>query len=228
MKPRATPQPAYERETVERLLDTAERLFGEQGYDGVGMRELAAEARVNLGAATYHFGSKRALYLETFLRRFRPINADRLRLLKAAQGACRPLTTEKIVECLVRPAYMGGLAQPGFHALVARSLFMPPPFLHAALHREFEPNLEVFIAALRGTLAGVPEDLIRLRTMFSLGSLLIFSVQRDKFWRRRNPKFEERLLQELVRFISAGFQSKPASSASRRAPHIRFPKPRRR
>jgi len=49
MQKRTSSRPAREQETVQRLLDTAERLFGEHGYDGVGMRILAAEAKVNLG-----------------------------------------------------------------------------------------------------------------------------------------------------------------------------------
>ena len=104
-------QPADERETRERLLDTAERLFGELGYDGVGMRALAGEAKVNLGAATYHFGSKEALYIETFMRRFRPTNAERLRLLREAEAEAhgKPLRVEKIVDCMVRPPYLLGL-----------------------------------------------------------------------------------------------------------------------
>ncbi len=57
------------------LLDMAERLFDEHGYDGVGMRALAEEAKVNLGVAIYHYSSKEALCIETFMRRFRPANA---------------------------------------------------------------------------------------------------------------------------------------------------------
>ena len=41
--------------TAQKLLDTAERLFGEHGYSGVGMRALAQAAKVNLAATTYHF-----------------------------------------------------------------------------------------------------------------------------------------------------------------------------
>jgi AcrR family transcriptional regulator len=52
--------------TATRLLDAAERLFGEHGYNGVGLRALAGAAHVNLAATTYHFGSKKALYVETF------------------------------------------------------------------------------------------------------------------------------------------------------------------
>ena len=222
-------QPADERETRERLLDTAERLFGELGYDGVGMRALTDGARVNLGAATYHFGSKEALYIETFMRRFRPTNAERLRLLREAEAAAhgKPLGVEKIVDCMVRPPYLLGLKHPDFHELLARNLLMPPPFLHPAIHREMAPNVEVFIRAFRRSLPKVPEDLIHLRTMFSMGALLMFSVQMGKMRPARNPKFDEGILKELVRFISAGLRSEPAVTAAERPPIPRPPNPPR-
>jgi AcrR family transcriptional regulator len=230
MKQKTIAQPAHDRETADRLLDTAERLFGEQGYDGVGIRELATEANVNLGAATYHFGSKKALYLETFMRRFRPTNAERLRLLRKAEAEAKskPLTVEKIVDCVVRPPYLLGLEHPNFHALMARSLFMPPPFLHAAIHKELAPNVEVFIAAFRRSLPDVPEDLLHLRTMFAMGALLMFSVQRGKMRFPQNSKFDDSLLRELIRFISAGLQSEPAVVGSERPSIPLPPRPPRR
>ena len=233
MKKKSLSRPVDKRETTERLLDAAERLFGEHGYDGVGVRALAEEAKVNLGATTYHYGSKEALYIETFMRRFRPANAERLRLLREAEAEAeaeaggRPLPVGKIVDCMVRPPYWLGLEHPNFHALLARNLFMPPPFLHAALHREFEPNVEVFIAAFRRSLPNVPEDLIRLRTILSMGALMMFSMQMDRMQPARNPKFDESILKELVRFISAGMQSKPVIPAADRLVFPRLPKPPR-
>jgi len=228
-KKKSPTEPPHKRETTERLLDTAERLFGEYGYDGVGMRALAKEAKVNLGAATYHYGSKEALYIETFMRRFRPTNAERVRLLREAEAKAKgkPLPVETIVDCMVRPPFLQGLEHPNFHALLARNLFMPPPFLHAAIHRELEPNTEVFIAAIRRSLSHVPEDLIRLRTMFSMGALLMFSVQMGKVRPARNPKFDKIILKEMVRFMSGGLQSQPAVSDADRAPIPHPPHPRR-
>jgi AcrR family transcriptional regulator len=52
-------------ETRRRLLDTAMDLFGKHGYDGVSNRKLADAADVNSAAISYHFGSKRQLYLAT-------------------------------------------------------------------------------------------------------------------------------------------------------------------
>lgn len=40
------------------LLDAAERLFLEHGYDGVSVRAINAAAGLNPGAVHYHFGSK--------------------------------------------------------------------------------------------------------------------------------------------------------------------------
>lgn len=57
-----------EETTCTRLLDAAEELFAERGYDAVGIREIADRAGVNLSGIKYHFGSKRGLYLETIRR----------------------------------------------------------------------------------------------------------------------------------------------------------------
>src|ERR1017187_7739201 len=42
-------------DTKEKILDTAERLIGEQGYAATSLRHVIAEAGVNLAAVHYHF-----------------------------------------------------------------------------------------------------------------------------------------------------------------------------
>jgi AcrR family transcriptional regulator len=224
---RCVPRPARtaaseECETTSRLLDAAERLFAEHGYDGVGMRALADEAGVNLGATTYHYGSKEKLYVETFLRRFRPANQARLELLRQAEAAAggKPLKLEAVVDCMVRPPFQTVLQHPNFAALMARNLFMPPPFLQAVLAREMGPALQAFLTALGRSLPQVPADVILLRDLFSMGSVLMFA---GKFNRlpaelRADPKAFEFVLRELVRFLAAGFQAEPAVPALDRPP----------
>jgi AcrR family transcriptional regulator len=48
--------------TADTLIQAARRLFAQHGYDGASVRAITAEAGANLGAITYHFGSKRELY----------------------------------------------------------------------------------------------------------------------------------------------------------------------
>jgi AcrR family transcriptional regulator len=224
MKQKSAIKPVDDQETVGRLLDTAERLFGEHGYDGVGMRMLADEAKANLGAATYHFGSKEALYVETFMRRFRPTNAERLRLIQGAEAKARgkPLAVETIVECMLRPPFESGLEHPAFQRFLARNLFMPPPFIHAAIHKELAPGVEAFIAALKRALPDTPEDLLHLRSMFAMGALLMFSIHADEMPEMQNAKVHEAVLREMVGYVTAGMKSKPAVPATDR-PRLPIP-----
>jgi AcrR family transcriptional regulator len=221
---------ATDRQTVGRLLDAAEQLFGEHGYHGVGMRMLADEAGVNLGAATYHFGSKEALYVETFMRRFRPANAERLRLLEEAEAKSggKPLPVEKIVECMIRPPFESGLEHPSFQLFLARNLLMPPPFLQTAIHEELAPNVAAFILALQRSLPTFPEDLLHLRSMLAMGSMLMYSIRAGELPGMQNPKLHEAVLREMMGFITAGMQSEPAVSPEDR-PRLPLPqKPPRR
>jgi AcrR family transcriptional regulator len=45
----------------EHILITAERLFGEKGFDGTSVRDIAQSAGVNLAMISYYFGSKEKL-----------------------------------------------------------------------------------------------------------------------------------------------------------------------
>lgn len=49
--------------TPDRLLDAARQLFSEKGFDAASVREITRAARANLGAITYHFGTKEQLRL---------------------------------------------------------------------------------------------------------------------------------------------------------------------
>jgi AcrR family transcriptional regulator len=55
-------------ERREIVLDTAGRLFGEHGYDGITLNALAAAAGVTKPVVYRHFESKRALYLAVLER----------------------------------------------------------------------------------------------------------------------------------------------------------------
>lgn len=55
----------------ESILDTAEKLFSEHGYDGTSTRTIAHEAGVNMAMLNYYFGSKEGLYRSIFERKFK-------------------------------------------------------------------------------------------------------------------------------------------------------------
>jgi len=52
-----------------RLLDVAEKLFAEKGFDDTSIRDITSQAKCNVAAVNYHFGGKEKLYSEVFRRR---------------------------------------------------------------------------------------------------------------------------------------------------------------
>jgi AcrR family transcriptional regulator len=50
------------------ILDVAERVFSELGFDGASTRVISGEAGVNMAMLNYYFGSKEGLLLAVFRR----------------------------------------------------------------------------------------------------------------------------------------------------------------
>jgi TetR/AcrR family transcriptional regulator, regulator of cefoperazone and chloramphenicol sensitivity len=61
--------------TKSRLVAAASRLFAESGFHGTTVRDIAARAEANVAAGNYHYGSKKALYLEVLREQFAGIRA---------------------------------------------------------------------------------------------------------------------------------------------------------
>ncbi len=52
----------YPERTQELLIQTGKRLFASKGFDGVTIREIAEQAKVNFSLIRYYFGDKEGLY----------------------------------------------------------------------------------------------------------------------------------------------------------------------
>src|SRR5687767_16005325 len=87
-------------ETRTRILDAAEELFMQHGFEGTSMRLLTTKAGVNLAAVNYHFGSKHALIEAVFRRRLDPVNAERIAALDRLENS----SPESIIRPFVGPS----------------------------------------------------------------------------------------------------------------------------
>jgi AcrR family transcriptional regulator len=83
-------------DTATRLRAAGRRIFARRGYEGAPLRVITREARANLGAVGYHFGSKERLYEAVVDGALAPLR-DRVTAAAAQSGT--PL--EKI-EAVVR------------------------------------------------------------------------------------------------------------------------------
>src|SRR5213593_2222540 len=93
-------------DTKTRILDAAEHLFMEHGFEATSLRSLTTAAGVNLAAVNYHFGSKEELFQAVLTRRLDPMNQERIDLLAAVEheAGSRAATVEKILFAMLIPA----------------------------------------------------------------------------------------------------------------------------
>lgn len=61
LEPRKHPRQLRSRQTVERILDAAARIFGELGYRAATTNDIAAEAGISIGSLYQYFPNKDAL-----------------------------------------------------------------------------------------------------------------------------------------------------------------------
>ena len=164
-------------DTRERILDAAERLFMENGYEATSMRTITGAAEVNLAAVNYHFGSKEALLREVFRRRLAWLNRERLqaldRLEQQAGGA--PLKPSQILEAffgtLLRMGEDESLGGMTFLRLLGRTLTEPAEFIRTFFAGEYAQVIDRYKLALFSALPDVPKAEIVWRLHFMLGAM---------------------------------------------------------
>jgi len=148
-------------QTRSAILAAAERLYADRGFGDVTLRDIVAEANVNLAAVNYHFGSKDELIAELFVTRSIQTNRERLNELKMAEekGGGRA-TIEEILRALVGPTLRGCLGPDREGSTAARfmiraSIESVPP-IRRIKNREID-HLRKFAAAMRRALPGRDE-----------------------------------------------------------------------
>lgn len=145
-------------QTRSAILAAAERLYADRGFGDVTLRDIVAEANVNLAAVNYHFGSKDELIAELFVTRSLATNRERLNELRAAEengGGRAPI--EQIFRALVGPTLRGCLGPDREGSTAARfmiraSIESVPP-IRRIRNREVD-HLRKFIAAMRRAMPG--------------------------------------------------------------------------
>jgi len=70
---RGRPVNTSQQDLKTQILDTAEKLFAEQGYSATSMRRIADEVGVNPALIHYYFGNKKALLQNVMERSFEPL-----------------------------------------------------------------------------------------------------------------------------------------------------------
>ena len=225
MPRKPVPVDATSVDTKTRILDAAERLFVEHGFEATSLRSLTSAASVNLAAVNYHFGSKEELFQAVLTRRLDPMNQERIELLGKIEreSTGRPLSCEKILFAMLIPALKlardekrGG---KDFLRLVGRAYADPAPFIRHFLSAQYAGMIGRYKEAFSKALPHLSRQELTWRLHFVMGALSYTLAGTDalKLFAEATATTnnDELLLQRLAPFLVAGLKA-PALTETRR------------
>ena len=207
----------------EKLIQAAEALFAERGFDGTSVRDITTAAGVNSALVRYYFGSKEGLLSEVYTRHCEPLKRERKRLLDEFTVSKGGLTLEKVIEAFVRPSLevsRDRKGRSGFMRLRAILSAENSSLLEQLVAANFDESSRMFIKALGKCLPDLSRDDIFWRFHFLLGTIYYTGTgpQRIRMLSggRCDPSDPKATTKHLVPFIAAGFRAPGVRKSSRR------------
>lgn len=203
------PEPSSLEGTAAALVQAGRVLFAQRGFDGASVRAITAEAGANLGAITYHFGSKAALY-ESVLQS--AIGPSQHRIAAAAGGPGSPLER---VEAIVQSLFLHLYENPDLPSLMMQLLVSVRP-VPAPVLQTMQANIGRLAAVIaegqaEGSIRGGDPQLMAL----SIGAQPIWlalarrALQAGIAVDQDQPEMREQLVESVVRFVRAGLAAYP-------------------
>lgn len=214
MAERETEAPA---ETRERILDAAEALFGERGFDAVSLRDITGQAEANVAAVNYHFGSKDKLIDAVVERHVGPINEERIRRLREAgeRHGENAVPVAEILDAFLRPVLdeimKDPISESVFCKFMGRIMSEQGYQLPETVMPLFQKTAGAFTQALRRAKPELSEEAVLWRIHYSFGVMSHTLMHSDKLeqisgGRSGNPGLEK-LFGHIVEFCAAGFDA---------------------
>lgn len=198
------------------LLDTAERLFALQGYGATGVRQIAEEAGVNLGAIHYYWRTKEMLCRDALERRLLPILAQRVDGLDSVQAQGGALAA--LLDASHSPSLLAGGSSAqeaaAFRRFYGRMLFDPSPEVQAILASLLDEYAVRFIGLLRKACSHLPDNEFYWRVTFMYGAFLYAHTQHTRTTALWGGRFDQKdfgaASRFLTRFLEGALSAPPA------------------
>ncbi len=199
--------------TAAALLVAGRKLFARHGYEGASVRAITAEAGANLGAITYHFGSKKTLYNRVVEECVSPLAG------RVEAALSRPVPVLDRLELVVR-AYFDHFAEnPELPQLMLQEVVLgggPPEAAGPTMRRIYAHILE---AIREGQAAGEIREGDPVLLGVSLISQPVFPMLVREPVRMltgldmRDAATRERVAAHVATVVRAGLEQRPEEDA---------------
>lgn len=196
-------QPHHD-DTRERILDQAEALFADKGFDGVTVRQITTAARTNLAAVNYHFGSKQKLYLAVFAERWLPRARrvlDRLKALEERGGAALDEVIRTLAEAFLLK-FDDEQERWRHYRLIHQEMSHPSPALDFILENATRPAFNTLMRLMRPHLdPGLDDQRLMHCVMSVFAQVLHFNFGRGMTEMITGKRYTRQSVGELVEHI---------------------------
>ena len=196
------------------IMNSAEALFAEYGYEAPSLSSITRAASVNLASVNYHFGGKETLLEAIYARRITPMNEERLNRLSELENQFEVIPVERIVHVFIEPALKLSRDQEKSHfiALLGRSYLEPTPMIQAKVRQMFDEVAERFKIAFANSLPNVPPKELYWRMHFMVGVLAYCMAGNDMMRMIASSHISESngpemLINRLVVFVCQGMEA---------------------
>lgn len=157
-------------DTRQKLIETAETLFAEQGYGTVSLRQIIAEAGVNLASVHYHFGSKEELLDAVIAPKAAHVNQIRIdRLAALTPGPDGHLRLDDVLSAFLEPMADAAECSPQWVKLMGR--IHAEGLLPQVAAKHFQPVFQPLFQALQSAAPHLTPDELGWRVHFMMGAV---------------------------------------------------------
>jgi len=207
-----------------RLLDAAEELFCEHGFEGTSVRDIAGAAGCNVASVNYYFGGKDKLYVEVWRRHLLQMRDMRIASIERVMSETGGKAT---LEELLR-SYSNAFLEPlvkgeksfRFIRLMAREMIDR----HLPEGMFVKEMILPVMVALQGALMQICPELeepeVQLVILFIVGQLMHVIAAETMFEQSGElgvPRFGlSEIVEHIVAFSSAGIRAYTEKRSNRR------------
>ncbi|MHC4545895.1 MAG: TetR/AcrR family transcriptional regulator [Planctomycetota bacterium] len=199
----------------DRLLDAAEQLFSEHGFEGASVRDIAGAAGCNIAAVNYYFGSKDKLYTEVWRRQLVQMRDARLQAIEQVmcESGGKP-SLEDLLKSFAN-AFIGPFVDESrsrwLMRLMAREMVDQHVHVNVFVDEVIKPTMSAMGGALMKACPGLEESKIPLLIVFLAGQLIHVVHVKAMFDQTEIPGMSPFDLNEaidnIVKFSAAGIRA---------------------
>lgn len=198
--------------TPELILDAAERIFAEFGYEGASMRRIAETARITQALLHYHYQTKERLYESVFERRSTAINTQRRVLLEPLLVEGRKATIEEILYTYYSPVMSNpSSGNAMFSQLVSSLTLSGDEQAKTLITKYYDPIAKEYITAFRRAEPHLSGGMAVWSYLLALGARTHLSPVSKRAERLSGGECNtgdlDHSIDVLVRFVAAGIRS---------------------